>query len=81
MPVKRENKMYYSIKETVKALKEGKVTSFQLVQNSITAFQEDCKSAKPLNAFLEIYDNALELAKKADEQIQQAISQNRSDSC
>ena len=68
--------MYYSIKETVKALKEGKVTSFQLVQNSITAFQEDCKSEKPLNAFLEIYDNALELAKKADEQIQQAISQN-----
>lgn len=64
--------MYYTIKETVAALKNGETTSEKLVQESIDTFNADQKSAKPLNAFLEIYDDALALAKKADEEIASA---------
>lgn len=66
--------MYYTIKDTVEALKKGEVTSAALVQASIDTFEKDQKSEKPLNAFLEIYDNVLELAKKADEEIAAARS-------
>ena len=64
--------MYYTIKETVAALKSGETTSEKLVQASIDTFTADQKSEKPLNAFLEIYDDALELAKAADAQISAA---------
>ena len=55
--------MYYTIKETVAALKSGETTSEKLVRSSIDTFTADQKSEKPLNAFLEIYEDALELAK------------------
>lgn len=61
--------MYYTIKETVAALKSGATTSEQLVQSSIDTFTADQTGEKPLNAFLEIYDDALVLAKTADEEI------------
>ena len=61
--------MYYTIKETVAALKSGETTSEKLVQQSIDTFTADQKSEKPLNAFLEIYDDALETAKAADAEI------------
>ena len=61
--------MYYTIKETVAALKSGETTSEKLVQQSIDTFTADQKSEKPLNAFLEIYDDALDLAKAADAEI------------
>ena len=64
--------MYYTIEETIKALKEGKTTSVELVQKSIDTFEADKKSEKPLNAFLEIYGNAVELAKEADAKIAEA---------
>ncbi len=64
--------MYYTIKETVAALKSGETTSENLVQQSIDTFTADQKSAKPLNAFLEIYEDALELAKAADAEIASA---------
>lgn len=64
--------MYYTIEEIIKALKEGKTTSVELVQNSIDTFEADKKSEKPLNAFLEIYGNAIELAKEADAKIAEA---------
>lgn len=64
--------MYYTIKETVAALKSGETTSEKLVQASIDTFTADQKSEKPLNAFLEIYDDALELAQAADAQISAA---------
>ncbi len=64
--------MYYTIKETVTALKSGETTSEKLVQQSIDTFTADQKSEKPLNAFLEIYEDAIELAKKADEEIEAA---------
>lgn len=63
-----------SIKETVAALKAGKITSEALVKKSIEVFEEDKKSALPLNAFLEIYDDVIEKAKKADEEIAAARS-------
>ncbi len=64
--------MFYTIEETIKALKEGKTTSVELVQNSIDTFEADKKSEKPLNAFLEIYGNVVELAKEADAKIAEA---------
>ena len=66
--------MYSTIKETVSALKSGEVTSEKLVQESIETFESDKKSEKPLNAFLEMYDDALTLAKAADEEIAAARS-------
>ena len=62
--------MYYTIKETVDALKSGAVTSRKLVQSAIDTFESDKKSDKPLNAFLEIYDDVLELADEADKKIE-----------
>ena len=64
--------MKYTIKETVEALKKGEVTSKELVQSSIDVFEADKKSDLPLNAFLEIYDDAIVLAEKADAEIAQA---------
>ncbi len=64
--------MYYTIKETVAALKSGETTSEKLVQSSIDTFTADQKSEQPLNAFLEIYDDALEAAKAADAAIASA---------
>ena len=72
--------MTYTIKDTVEELKAGKVTSAQLVQNSIDAFEADKKSELPLNAFLEIYDDVLDLAKKADEEISKARADGTLDS-
>ena len=66
--------MYYTINETINALKNGETTSEKLVRSSIDTFTADQKSEKPLNAFLEIYEDALELAKKADSEIAEARS-------
>ena len=64
--------MYHTIEETVNALKSGETTSEKLVQESIDTFEADKKSEKPLNAFLEIYDDVPLLAKAADEKIARA---------
>ena len=68
-----------TIKETIAALKDGSVTSEQLVQKSIDTFTADQKSDKPLNAFIELYDDALSLAKKADEEISSARTSGKID--
>lgn len=62
----------YTINETVNALKEGKISSEELVKKSVDAFESDKKSELPLNAFLEIYDDVLEKAKSADLEISEA---------
>ncbi len=62
----------YTINQTVNALKEGKISSEELVKNSVDAFEQDKKSSLPLNAFLEIYDDVLEKAKSADQEIADA---------
>ena len=64
----------YTIKETVEALKAGKVTSEQLVKKSVETFENDQKSSLPLNAFLEIYDDVVTLAQNADKEIAKARS-------
>ncbi len=64
--------MSYTIKETIEALKSGKVTSVELVNKSKEVFEADQKSALPLNAFLEIYENAVKLAEEADKEIAEA---------
>lgn len=61
--------MFRTITETVAALKSGETTSERLVQSSIDTFAADQKSARPLNAFLEIYDDALARAQAADAEI------------
>ena len=43
---------FFNIKDTVKALKEGTVTSAQLVKDSIDTFEKDKASAIPLNALI-----------------------------
>ena len=58
-----------TISETIAALKAGTVTSRALVQESIDTFEADRKSGLPLNAFLEIYNDALALADAADKEI------------
>ena len=61
-----------TIKETVKQLKNGSVTSKALVEKSIKTFEADKNSELPLNAFLEIYDDVIALAEKADGEISKA---------
>lgn len=64
--------MPYTIKETILELKEGKTTSVALVKKSIENFEADKHSEKPLNAFLEIYEDALLKAEAADKEIREA---------
>ncbi len=61
--------MFYTINETVEALKSGKTTSEDLVRSSIETFEKDKNSEKPLNAFLEIYDDVAQKSKDADAEI------------
>ncbi len=61
--------MFYTINETVEALKSGNTTSEDLVRSSIETFEKDKNSEKPLNAFLEIYDDVAQKAKDADAEI------------
>ena len=61
-----------SITQALEAFASGKVTSRQLVQKSCDEFNDDKNSKIPLNAFLEIYDDVLKLADKADELFENA---------
>ena len=66
--------MNYTIKEIQKALMSGEITSVELVKKSIETFESDKKSSQPLNAFLEIYADAVSKAEEADKLIQDAKS-------
>ena len=61
-----------NINETIQKLKSGEITSEALVKKSIETFEADKNSALPLNAFLEMYDDALSLAQAADAEISAA---------
>ena len=63
---------FYNIKDTVEALKNGSVTSVQLVQTSISEFEKDKSQQLPLNAFLEMYQDSVKKAEDADKEISQA---------
>lgn len=64
--------MINTINETRNALKEGVVTSKKLVTDSIENFEKDKNSKIPLNAFLEMYDDAVAKAEAADKEISEA---------
>lgn len=67
----------YTIKETVEALKSGKTTSVNLVKDSVETFEKDKASEKPLNAFLELYADAILKAEEADKEIEKAKSEGK----
>lgn len=71
--------MFYTIQETVAALKAGAVTSEALVRETADAFAADQQSQKPLNAFLELYDDAIARAKAADAEIAAARADGTAD--
>lgn len=64
--------MFYTIKDTRAALKNGQITSEQLVRNSIETFNKDKSAPIPLNAFIEMYDDAVAKAAAADKEISDA---------
>ena len=71
--------MFYTIKDTRDALKSGKTTSLQLVKDSIETFEKDKSAAIPLNAFIEMYEDALTKAEAADKEIAAAKAAGRLD--
>ena len=66
--------MNCTIRDMRAALKEGSVTSAEIFKKSAAAFEADKKSAAPLNAFLEIYEDAPTKAEAADAEIASARS-------
>ena len=62
----------YTIAETREALKKGEITSKKLVEDSIKTFEADKSAAIPLNAFIEMYEDAVEKAEAADKEIAEA---------
>ena len=71
--------MKYTISEARSELKAGKITSLELVKESIKTFEDDKKSKLPLNAFLEMYDDAEKKAEEADKEIAQAKADGKLD--
>ena len=71
--------MNYTIKEIQKALMSGEITSVELVKKSIETFESDKNSSQPLNAFLEIYADAMSKAEEADKLIQDAKSKGEAE--
>lgn len=68
-----------NISETILKLKSGEITSEALVKKSIETFEADKNSALPLNAFLEMYDDAISLAQAADAEISAARNEGSLD--
>ncbi len=64
--------MYYTIDETRTALKKGETSSVELVKNAVETFNKDKSAAIPLNAFIEMYDDAVAKAEAADKEIAEA---------
>jgi aspartyl-tRNA(Asn)/glutamyl-tRNA(Gln) amidotransferase subunit A len=62
----------FTIDQAKTALAEGRVTSAEMVSRSIEAFQADKHAPLPLNAFLEMYDDAPGRAQAADAAITEA---------
>ena len=65
---------YFTIEETRTALKNGEVTSEQLVSDAVRTFEADRNSEIPLNAFIEMYEDSLDRAKECDKEIAAARS-------
>ena len=66
--------MYYTIEETRAALKSGETTSEKLVRSAVETFEKDKSAPIPLNAFIELFEDAVEKAQTADKEIAAAKS-------
>ena len=64
--------MLYTINETRQALKSGNTTSERLVRDAIDTFEKDKSASIPLNAFIEMYEDATQKAAAADKEIAEA---------
>lgn len=65
---------YKSLTELKKILDEGKTTSVEVVQEYKNNFLADCKSDKPLNGYVEFFDDALDQANVADQQRKMGVN-------
>ena len=61
--------MFYTINDTRAALKSGETTSEKLVRSAVETFEKDKSAPIPLNAFIELYEDAVEKAQAADKEI------------
>ena len=61
-----------TILDTVNKLKSGEITSRSLVESLKATFEADKKSELPLNAFLEIFEDATAKAEACDKEIAEA---------
>ena len=61
-----------TILDTVNKLKSGEITSRSLVESLKATFETDKKSELPLNAFLEIFEDATAKAEDCDKEIAEA---------
>ena len=64
--------MFYTIKDTRVALKKGETSSEKLVREAFETFSKDKSAPIPLNAFIELYDDAITKAQSADKEIADA---------
>lgn len=62
----------FSIEQATKNFSSGTVSVHDFVKNAVDYFESDKNSEIPLNAFLEMYDDVLNLADKADEEYKAA---------
>lgn len=62
----------YTLSDTIEALKNGTVSSESIVKKAAEEFEKDKTSAIPLNAFLELFDDAVFKAQNADKEIAEA---------
>ncbi|MCM1322039.1 MAG: Asp-tRNA(Asn)/Glu-tRNA(Gln) amidotransferase subunit GatA [Bacteroides sp.] len=70
----------FSIADIKNAFRSGSCSAEQLVRFAAETFAADQSSGVPLNAFLEIYDDALAAAQAADEEITAALRAGTLDS-
>ena len=62
----------FSIEKAVSSFSDGSLSVKDFVKESIDFFEADKNSKIPLNAFLELYDDVISLAEKADEEYKTA---------
>ena len=64
----------YTIESALHDFKNNMISCLSLTEKAAAAFEEDAKSASPLNAFLEIYPDAAQAAQKCDDERKNAAS-------
>ncbi|MGP1588102.1 MAG: Asp-tRNA(Asn)/Glu-tRNA(Gln) amidotransferase subunit GatA [Treponemataceae bacterium] len=67
----------FSINEILDCFSSGQISVHDFVKTSLDYFESDKNSKVPLNAFLELYDDVLQLASEADEQYRLAREEGK----